>query len=146
MRRLLLFAALFVLGVGGTGYVVLTAPEQATGPHTLEANPVGDRPENASVVPIANLSTGDRERVAAAVANGSAQAEPDDRSLNGSYVRANGTVYRLRVVVGTPSDGIMTAHLVAVVLGGLTSVVGAVGLAALWMRAWQRSRERAADD
>jgi hypothetical protein len=142
MRLVLAFATLFVLGLTGTGYVIATAPEQATGPHTLELTPA-DPPADATVTPFESLSDGDRRQVSSAVeANGSTRIEPDQRP-SASFVRYEGTVYRLRVVVGDPDDGSALAHLVAVGAGGLSAVLGALGLVGLLFRAWQRDRRRA---
>lgn len=142
MRSGLAFAALFVLGLAGTGYVIATAPEQATGPHTLELTAT-EAPANATVTPFETLSEIDRRLVRTAVdGNGSARVSPDHRP-NASYVRHEGSVYRLRVVVGDPDDGTTFAHLLAVLVGGGTAVLGALGLTGLLLVAWQRDRENA---
>ncbi|WP_424019531.1 hypothetical protein ACOZ4N_08670 [Halorientalis pallida] len=142
MRLVLAFAALFVLGLAGTGYVIATAPEQAAGPQTLELTAV-DPPDDATITAFQNLSDGDRRLVSDALdANGSTRVDPDQRP-NASYVRYEGSVYRLRVVVGDPAEDRTLAHLVAVVTGGAAAVVGAIGLVGALFRAWQRERESA---
>jgi hypothetical protein len=142
MRLVLAFAALFVLGLAGTGYVIVTAPEQAAGTQTLELTRT-DAPDNATVRDFENLSDGDRRLVSSAVeANGSTRIDPGQRP-NASYIRFEGSVYRLRVVVGDPEEGAAIAHLVAVGVGGLSAVVGALGLVGLLFQAWQRDRRRA---
>ncbi|RXK46239.1 hypothetical protein [Halorientalis pallida] len=144
MRLVLAFAALFVLGLAGTGYVIVTAPEQASGPQTLELI-AADAPANATVTAFENLSERDRRLVSdAAEANGSARIAPDQRP-NTSYVRYEGAVYRLRVVVGDPAEETTIAHLVAVVTGGATAVLGALGLVGLLFHSWRGSRERTGD-
>jgi hypothetical protein len=144
VRLLLAFAACFVFGVAGTGYVVLTAPDQATGPHTLQVTAVSEVPENATVTDAANLSEADRRLVETAVeGNGSVEIDPDRGPVNATHVRSEGTVYELRVLVGDPSDEVARAHLLAVAAGGLTAVVSALGLVGLLFRAWQRDRQRA---
>jgi hypothetical protein len=142
MRLVLAFAALFVLGLAGTGYVIVTAPEQAAGTQTLELTRT-DAPDNATVRDFENLSDSDRRLVSSAVeTNSSTRIEPGQRP-NPSYVHYDGSVYRLRVVVGDPEAGAAIAHLVAVGVGGLSAVVGALGLVGLLFQAWQRDRRRA---
>ncbi|AQL41764.1 hypothetical protein BV210_03095 [Halorientalis sp. IM1011] len=142
MRLVLGFATLFVLGLAGTGYVIATAPEQAAGDQTLELTPT-DPSDNVTVRDYENLSESDRRLVSEAIeSNGTTRIEPDQRP-NAGYVRYEGSVYRLRVVVGDPEDGTAIAHLVAVGAGGLSAVVGALGLVGLLFRAWQRDRRRA---
>jgi hypothetical protein len=140
MRLALAFAALFVLGLSGTGYVIVTAPEQAAGPQTLELTAV-DTPDDATVRAFENLSDSGRRLVSDAVdSNGATQIDPGQRP-NASFVRYEGTVYRLRVVVGDPDDGTAIAHLLAVGAGGFSAVVGALGLVGALFQAWQRTRD-----
>ena len=142
MRLLLAFAALFVLGLAGTGYVIVTAPEQAAGPQTLELTAV-DAPDEATVTPFENLSGEDRQLVSNAVdSSGTTRVDPGQRP-NASFVRYDGAVYRLRVVAGDPDDGTALAHLVAVGAGGLSAVAGALGLVGALFQAWQRDRDSA---
>ncbi|SDF84923.1 hypothetical protein [Halorientalis regularis] len=141
MRLVLAFAALFVLGLAGAGYVIATAPEQAAGSQTLELSAV-DAPEDARVTAFENLSDDDRRLVSSAVrGNGSARIDPGQRP-NASHIRYEGSVYRLRVVVGDPAEGTTLAHLVAVVTGGAAAVVGALGLVGALFQAWRRERDR----
>ena len=145
MRLVLAFAALFVCGLTGTGYVIATAPDQATGSQTLELTAV-DAPDDATVTAFENLSDSDRRLVGTAIdSNRSARIDHAQRP-NASYVRYDGSVYRLRVVVGDPTEETALAHLLTVVTGGAAAVVAALGLVGFWMHAWQRSREQAREE
>ncbi|WP_299268723.1 hypothetical protein [Halorientalis sp.] len=140
MRRVLAFTALFVLGLTGAGYVIGTAPEQAAGPQALELTAV-DAPDDVTVRAVENLSDSERQVVSDAVdSNGSTRIDPEQRP-NASYVRYERSVYRLRVVVGDPDEGTALAHLVAVGAGGLSAVLGALGLVGALFQAWQRDRD-----